>query len=332
MEDIVTPNLPAKIASGVAGIPAALVPASLKALDRLVGAAIDIPVAWLEQKKAAIVAQTKSFGAVEEGIALAAAADAAADPATVQRAARVLVRKEYRQQVNREAVVAAMLEDLTSTDQATEVLPPADDLDADWLNVFERYAEDASSERMQKLWGRVLGGEIRKPGRFSMRTLRFLSEFSQADALLFSDFCLSAFGPFAPKSLVRPEEVKDIKGLLQLEAAGLIQGVTGLGLETSLTLGELGVSHLVEGPLAIQLHGKPGERLDVQNCPLTPLGQELIHLLPGRDPKAAARKVATAIRSPAINSAYLVAVVGEQAVPMEVLWQPDDAKDIAPVG
>jgi hypothetical protein len=47
-------NLPAQIADAVTGIPKALVPACVMALDRLIGAAVDIPVAWLAQKKAQI--------------------------------------------------------------------------------------------------------------------------------------------------------------------------------------------------------------------------------------------------------------------------------------
>lgn len=44
-------NLPAQIAEAISGIPKALVPGTFKALDRLVSATIDIPVAWLGQQK-----------------------------------------------------------------------------------------------------------------------------------------------------------------------------------------------------------------------------------------------------------------------------------------
>jgi hypothetical protein len=111
-----------------------------------------------------------------------------------------LLAKEYRQQGNREAVAREFLNDLQQTEELpTQSTEPAPELDDDWLNVFERYAGDASTDRMQRLWGRVLAGEVRRPGRFSIRTLRFLSEFSQQDALLFADFCTSAFGGIAPR-------------------------------------------------------------------------------------------------------------------------------------
>lgn len=53
----------------------------VKALDRLLGSAVDIPVAWLAQKKAKIDAQTESYQLVEASIAQATALEAA-DPET----------------------------------------------------------------------------------------------------------------------------------------------------------------------------------------------------------------------------------------------------------
>ncbi len=165
-------NLPAQIAAAIAGIPAALVPACVRALDRLVGAAVDIPVAWLEYQKAKLVSQTEAFRTIDSAITVKAAAKAGASDQFADRALDNLVRKSYRQLDNKEAVSAAMLEDLRDnpvepeapiTNAANAESPAIDD---DWLNVFERYAEDASTERMQKLWGRVLAGEVRAPGKY----------------------------------------------------------------------------------------------------------------------------------------------------------------------
>lgn len=323
-----TPNLPAQIAAAIAGVPIALVPACIKALDRLIGATVDIPVAWLAQQRSRIDAQTQSYRLVEASIAKAAASEAGADQATIQTAIDVLVRKSYRQHANREAVAAAMIEDLSSThEQRTEAdgPPPLSNIDDDWLNVFERYSEDASTERMQKLWGRVLAGEVRKPGRYSMRTLRFLSEFSQADALMFADFCNSVFGDIAPNALVKPPEIKDIRHLIFLESAGLVQGGSGMGLTHRLNLNNEGSAFLREGALVVLLNGTPGGSIQTPACVLTPLGQELLTLLPGRDSRTAARRVALAMRTPQIDSAYLTTVeeVSGRLFPMEILWQKD---------
>ncbi|MBX9796397.1 DUF2806 domain-containing protein [Sphingomonas sp.] len=328
-------NLPAQIADALTGIPKALIPTSVKALDRLVGAAVDIPVAWLAQKKAQIDAQTQAYTLVEKAIADAAANSAGGDAETVQNAVNVLVRKAYRKQINRQSVAAAMVEDLRASpaeEHQGESTAPPPNLDEDWLNVFERYAEDASTERMQNLWGRVLAGEIRKPGRYSMRTLRFLSEFSQADGLKFSDFCTSAFGDAAPAELVKPDNKSDIRDLVYLESSGLIQGASGLGLKVQITFDSAGNGFVREGSLVILLQGAPGESVRYSVCLLTPLGQELLSLLPGRDARAAARRVANAIKSPAIRSALLATISGPERslIPMEILWQSPPEQVVSP--
>lgn len=168
--------------------------------------------------------------------------------------------------MNRDSVAAAMLEDLrgpleqTTLADSTEALAEVDD---DWLNVFERFAEDASSSRLQQLWGRVLAGEIRKSGKFSTRTLRFLSEFSQVDALTFETFAKNAFGEAAPRSLVIPPGQQNIRDLIYLEASGLIQGATA-GLTRTMTLDDEGFGRLVEGSLVVVFKGEPKTK-HVQN-------------------------------------------------------------------
>lgn len=319
-----TGNLPASIANTIAGIPAALVPACVKALDRLLGAAVDVPVAWLEQQKAKINAKTASLEAVEEAVGIAVAAKIVSDEELVQAATAALLRKEYRKTKNIEAVSIAALEDLTNNAQEPgKDAPLPNEVDEDWLNIFERYAETASSDRMQKLWGRVLSGEIRNPGKFSLRTLRFLSEFSQADAQAFSDFCENSFGPNVPKKLVVPNALTDIGNLILLESSGLIQGVTGLGgLSFNLTVNSAGNSFIIEGGLCILFQSEPSAEIRFEAIALTPLGQELITLLPQRNQMRTAERVAQAIRTDAIHSCYLCRITESgQASPMKVLWQ-----------
>lgn len=326
-------NLPAitatNIVGAISGIPAALIPSSVKALDRLLGAATDIPAAWLAQKKAQIDAQTQAYALVEAEIAKVAASEASATPEIVEKAVSVLVRKSYRKQINREAVAAAAIDELKSdqkgsdgeADEATfTTSTPPPELDEDWLNVFERYAEDATSERMQKLWGRVLSGEIRAPGKYSMRTLRFLSEFSQNDALSFENFSKNVFGGMAPKSLVSTGD--DITELLNLEAAGLITGASGLGLRSGIMFRSDGLYFLTEGDIGIGLKGTPNTKFDWESIILTPLGIELISLLPGRSAIDSARRVLLALKNPITKEGYIVNVrngyvIGE----MTPLWR-----------
>jgi Protein of unknown function (DUF2806) len=316
------PNLPATIVNSVGLIPAAFVPASIKALDRLIGAVVDIPVAWLEQQKAKISSKTRSLVSVESSIASAVAQHVGADTDTVIRATESLVRKAYRKQTNLTFVASAMIEDMS---EAGDDAAPTTEVDDDWLNVFERYAEDASTDRMQKLWGRVLGGEIRKPGKFSIRTLRFLSEFSQADALEFSIFAQMSFSNFAPKRLVVPDTVDDIRHLLSLEAAGLISGASGLGLTSTVRFNSNGQAVMLEPPVALIFTGEPNAEFVTEIVALTPLGQELVALVPNRNALEAAIKVAEAMRQPTIKTASAGTATGNFVRNPRIIWQDDSA-------
>ena len=321
-------NLPADIAAAVTSVVHALIPSSLKALNRLVGASVEIPAAYLDRVAQRAKAKTNSYVAVEDAVAKAVALGVATDEELARRAMTNLVAKEYRKQENREAIARGFLSELqndqSQTDAAVEQPPDVDD---DWLNVFERFAEDATSDRMQKLWARVLAGEVRSPGRFSMRTLRFLSEFSQSDALLFEDLCNSAFAGLAPKGLIHQNDEKgDITQLLKLEAAGLISGVSGGGVTHTRAFNTSGYCFVVEGNIGLQMKGAPGATLTCECYLLTPLGSELIDLIPARDQLAVARKFALSIRSDIIAEAMMIKVgVDGMSDPFEALWQASPA-------
>lgn len=317
---------PALIEQGIRAIGRGVTPGCIKALDRLIGASIDVGVAKLSQSKAKIDAQTQSFVSVEKAIAKSVVAQVGADEEIATRAANTLIRKAYRQQTNREKVAAEALEQLTDPEQHVADEGPSAEPDDDWLNTFERYAEDASSERMQNLWGRVLAGEIRRPGRFSLRTLRFLSEFSQIDAMDFAEFCKNALGSVAPRVLVRENDEADITRLIYLEANGLIQGASGLGLHRSLKFDENGWAMMGDGKHALVFRGVPGSTVKLPVVVLTPLGQELMSLLPERDVFGAAKRVAEALKCPELDDAYFAFISDGkvQLNEMTVIWQKEE--------
>ena len=58
-----------------------------------------------------------------------------------------------------------------------------------WLNIFEREARPQSTEEGQLLFSRILAGEIRQPGSYSMLTLKNLGELDQNIAALFKKLC-----------------------------------------------------------------------------------------------------------------------------------------------
>ena len=71
------------------------------------------------------------------------------------------------------------------TDEVYGQPPEIDDeVKEDWIYRWRDAAGEVSSEDMQVLWGKVLAGEIRHPGAFSLRTLDFLRNLSPDEAKL----------------------------------------------------------------------------------------------------------------------------------------------------
>jgi len=85
--------------------------------------------------------------------------------------------QERRRQVNIEDVTAIAAGELVDE---TEV--PSSTPDEDWISRFFSAAQDVSSDDVQVLWGRILAGEIKKPGSYSLRTLDFLRNLSKGEA------------------------------------------------------------------------------------------------------------------------------------------------------
>ena len=87
--------------------------------------------------------------------------------ASLQIEERAQTRLEHRQllkQINLEAIAAAAVEHLSGPVSTEEV-------DEDWKTRFFNIAEDVSSSEMQDLWGKILAGEVARPGSYSVRTL-----------------------------------------------------------------------------------------------------------------------------------------------------------------
>jgi hypothetical protein len=211
-------NLP-KIVAGPAG----------EAIARLIGGAVDIPAAWLNRVAQGVKDKTEAKSVVSKAVADAAANLAKNDPEVVQRAAHALLSKELRHQTNREAIARKALENLSEDPGETSKV------EDDWLNVFERYAEDASSERLQDLWGRILAGQLRRPTSFSLQTLRFVSELDEHMVSLFEKRSVRVID--ADFIANPPKQGDEFTELIQLEDFGIVVGTTG-NLSKTLSAGE----------------------------------------------------------------------------------------------
>jgi hypothetical protein len=96
---------------------------------------------------------------------------------------RVISRMSYQEakrQDNIEKITQYATEDLDGNDEMGSERP-----ESNWTSRFFRIAEDISAEEMQALWGKVLAGEVKRPGSYSLRTLDVLKNISQIEAETF---------------------------------------------------------------------------------------------------------------------------------------------------
>ena len=175
---------------------------AISSIDRLLGSAVDVLSAPLEgvarRERARQDAQVALIAALGEQ-QLQQLHDS---PDFAEQALKQHLKITVRREENKKETVRLAIEDLQST-------PPSDDqsnagsdeLDPDFLNRFERYAEDATSEQLRERWGRVLASEIRSPGTFSGKVMRVVDELDASTAAAFERLCAHRIGDAIPKIL-----------------------------------------------------------------------------------------------------------------------------------
>jgi len=174
------------------GIPAPLRRNFLKAFGQLCTAAMDVPIAHLsgmaDERRAVTAARIKLTEESAEQIAN----QMQTDPEYARVSAEKFGNRILREQVSLDKVCWAAATDLQDASRSTDQLEQDDSANTisdDWLNTFETEARQKSSEEMQAYFGRVLAGEIRKPGSFSIRTVRILASLDQETATHFARLC-----------------------------------------------------------------------------------------------------------------------------------------------
>lgn len=80
-----------------------------------------------------------------------------------------------RKQQNLEAILALAQEYCPAVNADGEA-------DPDWIERFFELAEDSSNKAMQRMWAKVLAGELLKPGSFSYKSLLTLKQMTQKEA------------------------------------------------------------------------------------------------------------------------------------------------------
>jgi hypothetical protein len=156
--------------------------------------------------------------------------------------------------------------------------------DHDWTARFFDCVQDVSSEHMQKLWAKVLSGEVESPGRTSLRTLETLRNMTKRDAELFDEFAGYVIGGefvFNDEHFVQRLGAMKPECLLHLQDCGLV--IISPFLRWTGTFGDAESALLIYqgGALLIEKAKDVSEKLEIPIVSLTAAGKELFRMVQG---------------------------------------------------
>jgi uncharacterized repeat protein (TIGR03899 family) len=200
---------------------------------------------------------------------------------------RATLRSDYQErkrQNNIENVTSAAAIELASSDDV-----PTEEIDEDWVTRFFDSAQDVSSEQMQEIWGKILAGEIKKPGQYSLKTLDFLKNLTKSDASQIEKVCKLALR-YHQMSLIGTNDKKWLEEKRSIVAGDHFSlGELGLLYPTDLRVRlfrspEIEEHHLLHGSFILVLNrGEIKSEVSLPMWKFTSIGAELLTLLPPSD-------------------------------------------------
>jgi hypothetical protein len=274
----------------------------ISAIDGLLGNLVDIPGAWASGVRGRMRARNKTLEQLIEADASAAVKALSDEPEAGQATLHAFLAKECRRTENQTAILLEAKEELLRLPPPHEgAVPEADDsvMDPDWLNVFGRYAEDATSDRMRTLWARILAGEAQSEGTFSLTTLRIVSELDRKVAVALQNF--SAYRISGGHIAIPNQLEGDLLAQSQiLEDAGLVSGI-GTNLRSRFPV-KNGFAHIFAEGWALRVTSEV-DVVEISALKLTRAAMELSTILP-YDGAEALRRTAPFIRNGKAKSLF----------------------------
>lgn len=175
-------------------LPAPIRKGAFKAFGQLCTALIDVPLGGLRRREAEKWAETKARVKIVGKSADQIAGQMKVPPEYARRAENKYAEKIIREQINLDrtsAIAANQLKKEKFDGSGEKSIDSGEEkiISDDFLNGLEVEARQKSTEEMQVLFGRILAGEIKTPGSFSIKTVKLLGELDQGIAVLFKKLC-----------------------------------------------------------------------------------------------------------------------------------------------
>ncbi len=142
------------------------------------------------------------------------------------------LHQQLKKQSNIDQIIDVAIDQVSQEEEISK-----EPIDSDWSTRFFNIAEDISNEEMQQLWGRILAGEVKTPGSFSLRSLDLLKNLTKEEAEIFTKFAELKvnspqidFIPYNDKLFLEKEFSIKYKDILLMSELGLLIHQTDLGI------------------------------------------------------------------------------------------------------
>ena len=197
----------------------------------------------------------------------------------MQRAGTRLALQETIKQHNIESVVDNAYEILEKEEVCSE-----EPVEQGWINRFFDSVADISDEDLQKLWGKVLAGEIKQPKSYSLRTLETLKNLSKHEATLFQKIAPFVLREGNNHFIVSNNDILkkhdlNYHEIMQLDECGLIN--SGISVSLQISLSNTEESQIFNKCKMIVLEGLSSSvtKVSVGDYGLTRAGIEILSLI-----------------------------------------------------
>jgi hypothetical protein len=244
------------------------------AIGRLIGGATSIPAAYLEAIAQRIRDDSEARTRIIQSISEVAADNASQDNELVGRMLNRWLHTEKRRQTNRESIAEKSISYMIQDGLEKPLLSAPSD---DFMNNFERISENSSSTDMQNLFAKILSGECRKPGSFSLSALNVFSvmdkplasAIEKANSWVFDNYNFIVFsGPFTSGVYL------DV--IMQLSDFNLIRFGT---LGKNFKMPDSGSYGFSIGHKGFVLNDEPGRDFRIDAAILTPVGEQVMSII-----------------------------------------------------
>lgn len=156
--------------------------------------------------------------------------------------------------------------------------------DFDWFMRFYEAVGNISDEEMQRIWAKILAGEVNRPGSFSLETLDVVRNLSKQDAELFTKICKHCIQSSHKLCLPRYDKYLEKSGItysdiLRLDEIGLINSSGFISL--NLTIDNDHPASIINQGLImfIAANNEKTKKCSISQYPFTRIGCEIATLI-----------------------------------------------------